>query len=138
MLNRRALTQISALLLLSTICSLPAFAAAPKVDESTLVHEASDEGQSAIDRFKIAPGFKVTLFAAEPHLANPVAICTDEKGRWYVAETFRLHAGVTDIRGHMDWLNEELASQTVTERDAYMTKHEGKRIADYYTHTDRV
>ena len=99
---------------------------------------ASAEGELAIKRFKIAPGLKVDLWAAEPLLANPVAICTDEKGRWYVAETFRLHAGVTDIRGHMDWLNEELASQTVAERDAYMTKHEGKRIADYYSHTDRV
>src|ERR1044071_7935637 len=104
MLNRRASTQISALLLLSTIGSLPAFAAAPPPDASTIVHEASDEGQSAIDHFKIAPGFKVPLFAAEPHLANPVAICTDEKGRWYVAETFRLHKGVTDIRKIMSWL----------------------------------
>src|SRR2546423_5402940 len=99
---------------------------------------ASNEGQLAIKKFTIAPGLKVDLWAAEPLLANPVAICSDEKGRWYVAETYRLHAGVTDIRGHMDWLNEELASQSVAERDAYMTRHEGKRIADYYTHTDRV
>jgi len=99
---------------------------------------ASNEGELAIKKFVVAPGFKVDLWAAEPLLANPVAICTDEKGRWYVAETFRLHAGVTDIRGHMDWLNEELASQTVAERDAYMTRHEGKRIADYYKESDRV
>src|SRR5437667_8897505 len=99
---------------------------------------ASAEGELAIKRFKIAPGLKVDLWAAEPLLANPVAICTDETGRWYVAETFRLHAGVTDIRGHMDWLNEELASKTVAERDAYMTKHEGKRIADYYKESERV
>src|SRR5689334_3667384 len=99
---------------------------------------ASNEGELAMKKFKVAAGLKVDLWAAEPLLANPVSICTDEKGRWYVAETFRLHAGVTDIRGHMDWLDEELASQTVAERDAYMTRHEGKRITDYYKETDRV
>ena len=35
-------------------------------------------------------GLKVELFAAEPLLANPVAFCIDEQGRFYVAETFRL------------------------------------------------
>src|SRR5204863_7838474 len=109
----------------------------PQKPNAPEVAAASQEGDLAIKKFRIPPGFKVDLWAAEPLLANPVAIATDEKGRWYVAETFRLHAGVTDIRGHMDWLDEELASQTVAERDAYMTKHEGKRIADYYTHANR-
>ena len=117
-----------------------AFAAeyVPQKTNAPEVAAASNEGELAIKKFRIPPGFKVDLWAAEPLLANPVAIATDEKGRWYVAETFRLHAGVTDIRGHMDWLDEELASQTVAERDAYMTKHEGKHIADYYKSSDRV
>lgn len=102
------------------------------------VQSASDEGELALKRFRVAKGLKVELAAAEPHLANPVAFCIDEQGRFYVAETFRLHAGVTDIRGHMDWLDEELAVKTVEERVAYMTKHEGKRIADYTKHSDRV
>ncbi|MEI6872271.1 MAG: PVC-type heme-binding CxxCH protein, partial [Verrucomicrobiota bacterium] len=42
----------------------------------------------------------------------PVAFATDNKGRWYVSETFRLHAGASDIRAHMDWLEAELASTT--------------------------
>src|SRR2546423_8720652 len=49
---------------------------------------ASNEGQLAIKKFTIAPGLKVDLWAAEPLLANPVAICSDEKGRWHVAETY--------------------------------------------------
>jgi quinoprotein glucose dehydrogenase len=98
------------------------------------VAAASDEGESAIKRFRV-PRFKVELFAAEPMLANPVAFCIDEHGRFYVAETFRLHAGVTDIRGHMTSLDEELAVKTVEERVAYMTKHEGKRISDYERHS---
>jgi len=45
------------------------------------VAAASNEGELAIKRFTVAPGLKVDLFAAEPHLANPVAFCFDEKGR---------------------------------------------------------
>jgi quinoprotein glucose dehydrogenase len=102
------------------------------------VQPASNEGELALKRFRLAKGLKVELAAAEPLLANPVAFCIDEQGRFYVAETFRLHAGVTDIRGHMTWLDEELAVKTVEERVAYMTKHEGKRIADYTKQSDRL
>jgi quinoprotein glucose dehydrogenase len=92
----------------------------------------------AIKQFKVAPGLKVDVWAAEPLLANPVAIATDEKGRWYVAETFRLHAGVTDIRGHMNWLEAELAS---TSLESWMAIFKGdpkidlKKISEQ---TDRV
>jgi quinoprotein glucose dehydrogenase len=102
------------------------------------VQPASAEGEVALKRFRLPKGLKVELAAAEPLLANPVAFCIDEQGRFYVAETFRLNSGVTDIRGHMDWLDEELAVKTVEERVAYMTKHEGKRIADYTKYSDRL
>src|SRR5262245_45323861 len=125
-------------LFLATVAPASAAQFVPPVQTTPQVAPASNEGELAIKKFRVPPGLKVDLWAAEPLLANPVAICTDEKGRWYVAETFRLHSGVTDIREHMDWLNEELASQTVQERDTYMTRHEGKRIVDYYKETDRV
>ncbi len=99
---------------------------------------ASNEGELAMKRFRIPKGFKVELFAAEPLLANPVAFSIDEKGRFYVVETFRLHAGVTDIRGHMTWLDEELASTSVENRIEYMSRFEGKRIDDYTKKSDRV
>jgi quinoprotein glucose dehydrogenase len=103
-----------------------------------MVAPASDEGERAMKRFRIPKGFKVELFAAEPMLANPVCFTIDEKGRFYVAETFRLHAGVTDIRGHMSWLDTELASKSVEERVAYMKKFEGPKIREYTNETDRV
>jgi quinoprotein glucose dehydrogenase len=77
------------------------------------IQPASEEAANAIKQFKIDEGLKVDLWAAEPLLANPVSFATDEKGRWFVAETFRLHAGVSDIRAHMHWLEEELASTTL-------------------------
>lgn len=99
---------------------------------------ASDEAQLAIKHFKPAPGLKVDLWAAEPMLANPVAFCFDEKGRAYVCETFRLAAGVDDIRGIMDWLDEELASRSPDERLAEMKRHLGDRFATYSDRSERI
>src|SRR5437899_1602008 len=65
----------------------------------------STEPAMALQRIRVPKGLQVGLFAAEPMLANPVCFCVDEKNRFYVAETFRLHDGVTDVRGHMDWLD---------------------------------
>ena len=107
-------------------------------DYPPAVQPASAEAENAMKRFRVPKGLKVELFAAEPLVANPVAFSIDEQGRFYVAETFRLHAGTTDIRSHMDWLDEELAVRTVDERIAYMMKHEGARIADYKKQSDRV
>ncbi len=133
-LFRAALVPVGASLVQVAIPAeyVPNTKAAPKVAE------ASNEGEAAIKRFRLPKGFKAELFAAEPLLANPVSFCIDEQGRFYVAETFRLHAGVTDIRGHMGWLDTELASKSVEERVAYMKKFEGSKINDYTKETDRV
>ena len=45
-------------------------------------------GQDALDKFHVAPGYKIDLFASEvefPDLANPVQINFDNKGRLWVA-----------------------------------------------------
>src|SRR6185312_6363694 len=64
--------------------------------------------------------------------------CFDEKGRCYVAETFRLHAGVTDNRGHRNWLDDDLASRTVADRVAMYRKYLGKDFDSYARAQDRV
>ena len=102
------------------------------------VAPASSDAETAMKRFRVPKGLKLELFAAEPLLANPVAFCIDEQGRFYVAETFRLHAGVTDIRGHMNWLSDDLASKSVEDRVAFMKKFEGPRIDKYAKESDRV
>jgi quinoprotein glucose dehydrogenase len=90
--------------------------------------EATREAELSAKKFKLAPGLKVDLWAAEPQLANPVAFCIDERGRIYVAETHRLHQGVTDIRSHMNWLDEELAAKSTDDMRALFTryKYDGK------------
>jgi quinoprotein glucose dehydrogenase len=99
---------------------------------------ASDAAARAIRSFSIPSKLKVELFAAEPLLANPVAFSIDEKGVFYVAETFRLHAGVTDIRSHMDWLDADLACRTVSDRVAMYQKYLGKDFASFGLQHDRL
>jgi len=116
-----ALAQFAAVLILVSAGGLRLGAAEYVADKGNYpppVAPASNEGELALKGFTVPEGLKVELVAAEPHLANPVAFTIDENGRFYVVETFRLHAGVTDIRGHMDWLDEELAVKTVEEAAA--------------------
>jgi len=103
------------------------------------VKGASNEAQQAIQRFSLPKGVEVSVWAAEPLLANPVSFCFDEKGRCYVAETFRLHRGVTDNRAHRDWLDDDLASRTVADRVAMYKKFAKDRfVRDYEAEHDRV
>src|SRR5882762_7368921 len=107
-------------------------ASAPKVAA------ASDEGERAMKRFRIPKGFKVELFAAEPQLSNPVAFTIDEHGRFFVAETFRLHAGVTDVRGHRDWLDNDLANRTTEDLAAMFQRFLGPKVNELTNNSERV
>lgn len=99
---------------------------------------ASDEGLRAIERFQVADGLQVKLFAAEPLVANPVAFCFDELGRMFVAETFRQEKGVEDNRNHMNWLDDEIAAQTVAERLEVFRKYLGDDVNKYTQQDDRI
>ncbi|MFN0244033.1 MAG: PVC-type heme-binding CxxCH protein [Planctomycetota bacterium] len=110
----------------------------PPGDFRPRVAPASSEARDAIARFQVPDGFRVELFAAEPLLANPVAFTLDVQGNAYVAESFRLHDGVTDIRDHMDWLEDDLACRTVEDRVAMYRKHLGDRFGEYSRAFERV
>src|SRR2546421_8751358 len=123
------------------LCGVPVEAQHQQADSrnsKAFVAPASDEGELAIKKFQVTPGLKVDLWAAEPMLANPVAFNFDEKGRAYVCETFRLNAGVDDIRQIMDWLDEELACRTVDDRMAEMKRHLGEKFNSYTNHSERI
>jgi quinoprotein glucose dehydrogenase len=116
-------------------CSTLALAAEPY---SPTVAPASNEAERAIKNFKVPDGMSLTVVAAEPLLAQPVAFGFDEQGRVYVAETFRLNRGVEDNRGHMNWLTDDLAAQTVEDRRKYFQKFLGDKIENYTREHDRV
>jgi quinoprotein glucose dehydrogenase len=102
------------------------------------IGKASDDWKKTVQRMTLPAGVKADLWAAEPHVANIVAFAFDEKGRCYVAETFRLHAGVTDDRDHRNWLDDDLAARTVADRVALYKKYLKEKFADYEKETDRV
>src|SRR5439155_17953733 len=76
----------------------------------------TDTADVALKKFTVAPGLRVDVWAAEPFLANPVAFCFDEKGRVFVAETYRRRTSVPDIRKHESLQLENLALRTVEDR----------------------
>lgn len=56
----------------------------------------SPELQKALNSFAVADGFRVELVAAEPLIADPVAMEIDEDGRMYVVE---MHGYPLDVSG---------------------------------------
>src|ERR1051325_7303817 len=108
---------------------------------------ASGEAEAAMKRYQIPPGFKIEFFAAEPMLANPVAFSIDEKGRVFVAETYRhsavgpayrFYEGVFDIRSHMDWLEQDLASRSVEDRVALLRRNLGTNFSKLSEISEKV
>ncbi|HEX9793680.1 MAG TPA: PVC-type heme-binding CxxCH protein [Planctomycetota bacterium] len=97
------------------------------------------EAERAIAAFRVPPGFTVDLFAAEPLLANPVAFHVDERGRVFVAETYRQETeGVPDNRSHSYWLLDDLAARTVEDRAAMYLAHHPEYAEEWTDQTDLV
>ena len=82
------------------------------------------EPEMAMKSFKVASNLDVSVFASEPMLANPVCFAIDEKGRFYVTETFRHTDGAIDNRHFQSWIDEELANKTIEDRLAMIKRHE--------------
>ncbi|MBL8748905.1 MAG: HEAT repeat domain-containing protein [Planctomycetes bacterium] len=102
------------------------------------VAPASDEGLRQIASFRLAPGLVCELVAAEPHLCNGVAFAIDGRGRFFVAESFRINDGVPDTRDHMDWKDEDLACLTVADRVTKYEKHLPNEITRYTAFSERI
>lgn len=94
-----------------------------------LVDPASDDARLAIQRFSLPPGLQAKLWAAEPMLANPVAIDFDEKGRLFVSETHRYGTSTLDIRNYIGMLELDLASRTIEDRAEVIRKVFGEEQA---------
>jgi quinoprotein glucose dehydrogenase len=100
---------------------------------------AFKEAEDAAKGFKVPKGMKMDVFAAEPQLVNPVAICTDEKGRIFVVETFRYRGnGTIDMRNFQEWLDDDLAARTVEDRVAWIKKNAGDKANDFTLDSDQV
>ncbi|MFM7215055.1 MAG: HEAT repeat domain-containing protein [Verrucomicrobiota bacterium] len=107
--------------------------------EAPKLAAASDDGEKAIKRFQLPSGWKAELWATEPDVAHGVSFDIADDGRVFVVESFRAWRGVPDIRGIMDWLDEDLACRSVEDRLAMMERHLGRDgMKDYYRNTERI
>ncbi len=153
-MNRPLLFSIAALLAATgPVFSAPPAtpAAAPAAHGDGKTEAGAKDAANAIKTFKYDAGLKVELWANEPLLANPVSFATDERGRWFVAESYRqegrnvngkpVPGGVVDNRGHMNWLDADIASRTTDERLAMMHKFfpDPKKFAEAFeTYEERI
>lgn len=108
------------------------------VPKTPRIEAASGEGEAAIKQFRYPEGLVCDLFAAEPDVANVVAIHRDFQGRMFVCETFRQENGVEDNRSHGHWMDEELAAQTVQDRIDYVKKYIPDAETSYTEQDDRI
>src|SRR5260370_38833584 len=63
-----------------------ALAAEPEVDPKDLPRIPPVEPDKALATFRIKPGFRLDLVAAEPLVVDPIAMAFDENGRLFVVE----------------------------------------------------
>ena len=107
-------------------------------DYQPKVAGASAEAAQAMSTFVLPEGMKVSLLAAEPNVANPVAFHITGDGRVFMCETFRQEVGVEDNRSHMNWLDNDLQLQTVEERLAMFRRYLGHDVHNYAKEHDRI
>lgn len=76
----------------------------------------------------IPEGTTMTMFAAKEDsgIINPTALCFDEQGALYLAETPRFGKQVLDARGHRYWLLDDLKAKTTADRLALHEKWKHK------------
>lgn len=99
---------------------------------------ASADAERALGGFVVPEGMTAKLVAAEPQLANPVAMTVTADGRVFVCETFRQQKGVEDNRSHMNWLEQDLQLESIEEREAMFRRFMGEDVAAWTREHDRI
>lgn len=98
--------------------------------EAALAQEILPDGSKAavlaISGFRIPDGMRMEVFAAEPQVASPVAICIDEKGRVYAAEEYRFNRGTPENRTQDFFLTDDLQIDSLEDRLALYKKFEDR------------
>ncbi len=91
-------------------------------DTKPEVSKSETEARQAMAGIKLPPGSRMELFAVDPQLASPVAICLDERGRVYVAEEYRFNLGTEENRTRPFLLEDDLQIKTLDDRLAMYRK----------------
>lgn len=105
--------------LLCYLVLMACIAVAARAAES---HSTNTALAADLKKFKVAPGLKVEVVAAEPLLQNPVAFSIDARGRYFIAESHRWATSVFDITQNTPWLLDDLSFRTVNDRAAFLAR----------------
>ncbi len=135
-LSRKSIARYLAVFCLLSSTSSVAYSQV--IPQTPKLAAASDEGETMMGNFKYPPNLQINLFAAEPDVGNPVSFHVDHQGRVFVCESYRQGKGIEDNRNHAEWLDEDLAAQTVADRIAYIKKHIDNADIEYTKHDDRI
>src|SRR5437773_5914637 len=80
------LSKVSLLTAFALAIGFGLVAAEPEVDPKDLPRIPPTEPDKALSTFKVKPGFRVELVAAEPLVMDPIAMAFDENGRLFFVE----------------------------------------------------
>ncbi len=94
-----------------------------------LVQDPLDDPATAAARLQPAPGMRVSVFAAEPDVVNPVGLDVDDRGRVFVAETRRYNTSALYVKQRPTWYFDDLACRNVEDRLALASKYLGADAA---------
>ena len=119
-------------------CAVGASLAVPPKSQQAPVSKSNTDASAAAGRVAVEGGLKVSLWAGEPLLANPVSFCFDNQGVCYVAETTRFGNGVPDTRGFMQWVDADINSRSVSDRLAMYKKYDYKGYEAFDDQVRRV
>jgi quinoprotein glucose dehydrogenase len=113
-----------ALLALSVLFAAADLPTRPKATPGELSDAAAvhPDAAEAVKLVKIPKGLTLDVWATEPLVTNPVGFAFDERGRIYVAETFRYRdGGVYDNRDRLEWVTEAWKHKAGPERVARLS-----------------
>lgn len=108
-------------LLCALLLAVPCLALAPSPGVGQ--EDGAAAALTDLATYRAAEGLRVELFAADPQLNNPVALCLDELNRVYVAEEYRFNRGTEENRTRPFLLEDDLQIETLDDRLRMFERH---------------
>ncbi|MFN7139433.1 MAG: PVC-type heme-binding CxxCH protein, partial [Limisphaerales bacterium] len=94
------------------------------IPEADMVLYEGLSPEEAISKMTMPPGFKATMFAAEPDIKQPIAFCFDDRGRLWVAEghTYPIRAKEGEGRDNIIVFEDTNGDGVFNKRTVFMEK----------------
>jgi len=99
-----------------------------KEEIDPMVHAAEGEINATL-----SPGFKLSLWAVDSLVYDPISIQVTDDGSLYYTRTNRQKNSEFDIRQHQDWEIASISLQTIEEKRAFLQKTLSPEMSDKNT-----